>query len=49
MKGLARGYEWWPKMDENIEEVAKQCYNCQQAGSSPSKTPLHPWEWPSQP
>ena len=49
MKGLARGYMWWPKMDEDIEEVAKQCSNCQQASSSPSKAPLHSWEWPSQP
>ena len=45
MKGLARGYVWWPKMDEDIEEVAKQCSNRQQAGSSPSKAPLHPWEF----
>ena len=25
MKALARGYIWWPKMDEDIEEVAKCC------------------------
>ena len=36
MKGLEQGYMWWPKMDEDIEEVDKQCSNCQQAGSSPS-------------
>ena len=49
MKALARGYIWWPKMDEDIEEVAKRCSSCQQASPSPPKAPLHSWEWPSQP
>ncbi|KAL5489158.1 hypothetical protein EMCRGX_G018218 [Ephydatia muelleri] len=25
MKGLARGYVWWPNMDKEIEDVVKQC------------------------
>ena len=49
MKVLARGYIWWPKMDEDIEEVAKSCSSCQQASPSPPKALLHSWEWPSQP
>ena len=43
MKTLARSYIWWPKMNEDIEEVAKHC------SPSPPKGPLHSWEWPSQP
>ena len=49
MKGLEQGYVWWPKMNKDIEEVTIQCSYCQQASSSPSKAPLHLWEWPSQP
>ena len=28
MKGLARGYVWWPNMDKEID-VVKQCDTCQ--------------------
>ena len=49
MKSLARAYIWWPKMDNDIENLAKSCPTCQQTSAHPSKAPLHPWEWPSQP
>ena len=49
MKSLARAYIWWPKMDNNIENLAKSCHTCQQSSAHPTKAPLHPWEWPSQP
>ena len=49
MKGLARNYIWWPKMDAAIEAVVKQCQTCQESRPSPPSAPLHPWEWPSQP
>lgn len=25
---LARGYVWWPKIDQHIKEVVKQCQIC---------------------
>ena len=28
MKALARSYIWWPKMDSEIEEIARKCCNC---------------------
>ena len=28
MKALARSYIWWPKMDINIEAIAKECADC---------------------
>ena len=49
MKSLARAYIWWPKLDSDIENLARSCAVCQQTSSLPSKAPLHPWEWPSRP
>ena len=37
MKGLARGYVWWPKMDEDIEELVKCCESCQKGNPLPPK------------
>ena len=28
MKALARSYIWWPKMDTDIETLAKKCTDC---------------------
>ena len=49
MKMLARSYVWWPKLDNDIEQLVKNCTNCQTMGTSPPKAPLHPWEYPVQP
>ena len=46
MKSLAQSYVWWPSMDSDIESRVKNCQLCQQSLNSPSKAPLHPWEWP---
>ena len=47
MKGLARMYVWWPKIDANIEEAVCLCPTCQVNQSAPAAAPLHPWRWPS--
>ncbi|XP_061105010.1 uncharacterized protein K02A2.6-like [Conger conger] len=49
MKGLARSYVWWPKMDQDLEEKVKACTQCQTNQHSPAPAPLHPWEWPGRP
>lgn len=49
MKGVARGYVWWPQIDREIEEMAKQCSGCQEVARNPSRAPLHRWEYPAQP
>ena len=49
MKGLARMYVWWPKIDADIEETVPHCSNCQVNRSSPPAAPLHPWSWPTHP
>ena len=36
-------------MNAAIEEVVKQCKNCQESCPSPAVAPLHPWEWPPHP
>ena len=49
MKALARSYIWWPKMDQEIEDMVKRCSVCQESRPSPPSAPLHPWQWPTQP
>ncbi|XP_056147484.1 uncharacterized protein K02A2.6-like [Lampris incognitus] len=49
MKGLARSYMWWPRMNEDIEKEVSICVECQQNRKSPPNAPLHPWEWPELP
>ena len=49
MKGIARSYAWWPKMDHEIETTVQQCMQCQQSRNLPSEAPLQPWEWPEKP
>ena len=49
MKGLARGYVWWPGMDSDIEKLVKSCNTCQVIRHFPPTAPLHRWEWPKQP
>ena len=49
MKSLARSYVWWPKMDIDIENIAKSCSTCQNNRHAPPSAPLQPWSWPSKP
>ena len=46
MKKLARGYIWWPGMDQELQAAVKVCDQCQEHQKSPAKVPMHPWEWP---
>ncbi len=49
MKALAPSYVWWPKLDEDIENLIKSCSKCQAVKSAPPAAPLHPWIWPTKP
>ena len=49
MKALRRSFLWWPGLDNAIEQLAKRCAGCQINLKSPTKSSLHPWEWPSAP
>ena len=49
IKSLARGYMWWPGLDQQLEEQVRNCATCQQARNKPAAAPLHHWEWPERP
>ena len=49
MKTLAQLYVWWPGLDSDIVSTMQKCDICQVNRPSPSKAPVHPWEWPSRP
>ena len=49
MKALARQLVWWPNLDRAIEDLVKQCEECQQSQATPPPAPLHPWQWPTHP
>lgn len=49
MKALARSYIWWPKIDQELEERAKKCNECQSRRKAPAQAPMHPWMWPTRP
>lgn len=49
MKALARHYVWWPKIDEDIEQMVRHCESCQQARPLSPPVPLVPWNWPTKP
>ncbi|CAI6367254.1 unnamed protein product [Macrosiphum euphorbiae] len=49
MKAIARSYFWWPKLDSDIEDIARRCENCIQIRPAPPRAVLSPWKWPEQP
>ncbi|GJQ70038.1 hypothetical protein Trydic_g22521 [Trypoxylus dichotomus] len=48
-KSLARSYFWWSKLDKQIEELCKNCTNCNRYKNNPTKAQLNPCPFPSQP
>ena len=42
MKSLMRSYTYWPKMDQDIEDLVRHCKGCQLAVKSPSVR-TQPW------
>ena len=49
MKAIARSYMWWPKLDADIESLAKSCLPCLSVKPARPKVPLNPWIWPAKP
>ena len=49
MKAMARQYLWWPKLNSEIEEIARNCESCREQDPMPSKTTTASWDWPTGP
>lgn len=49
MKNLARGYCWWSGIDKDIEDIAKNCANCNAHRNNPPKVDVHIWQQPLAP
>ena len=49
MKSLARIHVWWCGIDKDIENLVRECSDCQSVRNAPSTTYLHPWAWPDGP
>ena len=49
MKALARRVVWLPGLNGMVEDVVKNCSECQQEQPLPTSTPLQPCSWPTRP
>ncbi|KAF2882253.1 hypothetical protein ILUMI_23921 [Ignelater luminosus] len=49
MKGLARGFYWWPRIDREIENLVKTSKNYNIERNNPAKVEKHVWEPCAQP
>ena len=47
MKALVRMYVWWPGLETDIEESARECNECKLNQSNSPIAPPNPWNWPS--
>ena len=44
VKALARSYVWWPRINEEIENVIQLCQACQNSQNRPARSKPHPWK-----
>ena len=49
MKSIARSHFWWPKIDQEIEKVTRECQPCNKTRRAPPASPLLPWCGPTAP
>ena len=42
MKALTRSFVWWPHIDNDFEELVKNCDDCQSTQHLPPVAPLQP-------
>lgn len=43
-KEIARGYCWWPGIDDDIKELIENCAACNKIRNNPPKVEQHIWE-----
>lgn len=44
MKASARQYVWWPRIDHDLEEIVRNCTNCNLVRNNPRETKTYEWE-----
>ncbi|GFR13178.1 uncharacterized protein K02A2.6 [Trichonephila clavata] len=49
MKAIARSFVYWKNIDKDIEEAAKNCFDCARYKADPTKAKVHYWVYPSLP
>lgn len=49
MKGMARSFVYWPRIDADIEMIARDCGTCASVANKPRKCEDHHWEYPKGP
>ena len=49
MKQLARTAVYWPNIDEDIENMCRNCIPCGEHQNKPAKPAIHPWMLPEKP
>ena len=49
MKQLARSAVYWPRIDDAIEKLCRQCTACTEFQNKPAKPAIHPWMMPEKP
>jgi hypothetical protein len=50
MKAMARQYLWWPRLNAEIEEMARKCESCREQDPMPAtKATSASWDWPAGP
>ncbi|KRY46384.1 Transposon Tf2-6 polyprotein [Trichinella britovi] len=46
---MAMSYIWWPRLDEDVELLAKTCTTCEVNQADPERSLVHPWAIPEKP
>ncbi|KAL1240256.1 Uncharacterized protein TSPI_07279 [Trichinella spiralis] len=46
---MAMSYIWWPRLDEDVELLAKTCTTCEVNQADPERYLVHPWVIPEKP
>ncbi|KRX87523.1 Uncharacterized protein T4E_11024 [Trichinella pseudospiralis] len=43
IKALARSYEWWPRIDNYVEQMVQRYKPCEESRNAPERAPVHIW------
>ncbi|BHF62424.1 hypothetical protein SprV_0200540600 [Sparganum proliferum] len=49
MKSIARSFAYWPRIDDEMDDLFRHCSRCLQAAKMPPRQPPTPWQPPERP